>query len=87
MKTLLLIIGALSLGGCANLHPIVQYGHTSHALQHMREHPQSHGFDTVGAGVRYRNGKLSIDVTENATPEGLDSQHEVFEARVTYEVF
>lgn len=85
-KCLLLALGALVLPGCGSLHPIVQYGHTSHAMQHMREHPQNHGFDSVGAGIRYRKGKLDIDLTENYTPEGLDSQHEVFEARITYEL-
>lgn len=83
---ILLLLTALALAGCSDLHPIVQYGHTSHLMQHMREHPQNHGFDSVGAGMRYRKGRLDIDVTENYSPETLDSQHEVFEARVTYEL-
>lgn len=85
MKVTIALVVVL-LGGCSSLHPIVQYGHTSHALQHMREHSTNVGFDTVGAGMRYRKGKLDIDVTENYTPEGLDRQHEVFEARITYEL-
>jgi len=94
MKTInslaLAFTGALSLSGCATVaercHPITELSHTSHALQHIGPNRTNYGWNvaSVGAICRPDDG-LTITVLEGYTPERLDGQHEVFQARVTWE--
>lgn len=99
---ILAILGMLAFGimiaylvsGCSSIEPDavrVEAAHNSHLLQHSpwltdwsRDQP---GFDTVGLDVHWQRGRAALDVGEYYTPECLDGQHEVFEGRVSYELW
>lgn len=88
----LLIVLTLLIAGCA-IEPDsirIEAQHTSHLLQHqwMTEWSRSQpGFDAIGVDAHWQpTTHFYIDVGEYYTPNRLDCQNEVFEARAGYEI-
>jgi hypothetical protein len=85
-----LILTAALLSGCA-LEPNalrLEAAHTSHLLQHdwMTEWSRAQpGYDAIGVVAHWQRGSAYADVGEYYSPECLDGQHEVFQARFGYE--
>lgn len=70
------------LSGCANVRPLSEYQHVSHANDGLG----GPGFDTLSLGVRWRPyDGVTVDLLEGYSPNGLDGQQEVFTGRVTVE--
>lgn len=78
---------ALILGGCASVHPLVEVSHTSHVSQHYGPNQTNYGWNVVSVGVRWRPVKgVQVDVLDGYTPQLVDYRHEVFTARVQWEI-
>lgn len=75
----------LGLTGCQTLTPIAEASHTSHATQHVGPNRTNYGWNTVGLGVRFKRGGLTVDMVESYSVEPVDGMHEVFQGRLVYE--
>jgi hypothetical protein len=76
-----------SMIGCSSIKPLVEVSHTSHATQHFGSNKTNYGWNVYSVGVRVRPYKgVTVDVLEGYTPERLDGRHEVFTARLQWEI-
>lgn len=76
----------LSLSACSGLRPIVEYGHISHATQHIDGSGNKFGCNYIGAGVRLKYKRLQVDLLESYSFEECQGPyHETFVGRATWE--
>jgi uncharacterized protein YceK len=85
---LFVIALAIALSGCetVSVRPLASMEHTSHITQHVGSNKTNYGWNTVSVGARIRARGLTLDVLDGYSIEPVDGRHEVFNARVTWEV-
>jgi hypothetical protein len=75
------------LSGCTTVRPLVEVSHTSHLTQHFGNNRTNYGWNVVGLGARIRpTTGVTIDVIEGYSFEPVDGRHEVFQARLLWEI-
>jgi hypothetical protein len=76
----------LSLSACSWMRPIAEYGHISHATQHIDGSGNKFGCNYLGAGVRIKGKRLQIDLLESYSFEQCQGPYnETFAGRVNWE--
>lgn len=76
----------LSLSACSWMRPIVEYGHISHATQHIDGSGNKFGCNYLGAGVRIKGERLQIDLLESYSFEQCQGPYnETFVGRINWE--
>lgn len=83
---LVIIALVLFLTGCANVRPLAEYQHQSHATQHFGSNRTNYGYDVVSAGIRWRpHEKVTVDLLEGYSMQEFQGRREVFTGRVQVE--
>lgn len=92
-KLVTIIAVAAVSSGCANVRPLVEYQHASHATQHGKgiANDDKRSLDTFSVGVVWRpyKSRLRIELLEGLTmyETGTHNNHEeVFHGRITLEL-
>lgn len=87
------IVAALLTTGCANVRPLVEYQHASHATQHRKgiADDDKRGLDTFSVGIVWRphQSRLRIELLEGISMYESKTSHrheEVFHGRITLEL-
>lgn len=76
----------MALSACSWMRPIVEYGHISHATQHIDGTGNDFGCNYVGAGVRIKGRKFQIDLLESYSIEQCQGPYnETFVGRINWE--
>lgn len=81
------VLALLGLSGCESIKPLVEVSHTSHITQHFGKDRTNYGYNVVSVGVRARPARgVVIDIMDGYSGDELDSRHEVFQARLEWEI-
>lgn len=86
-KLLLAVAAVLPLAyGCANVRPLAEVQHTSHATQHFGSDRTNYGWNVISGGIRWRpHPGVTVDLLEGYSYEEMNGRHEVFTGRMTVE--
>lgn len=87
------VVIVLLMTGCANVRPLVEYQHASHATQHRKgvTTDDKRGLDTFSVGIVWRpyQSRLRVELLEGISMYESKSSHkheEVFHGRITLEL-
>ncbi len=90
MNTVLILMIAISLSGCAAMYPDTfgpEVMHISHASQHFGDHPTNYGYELAGGALKWHRGNFNLSLGEyyNADHD-LDGYRETFVGRASYDI-
>lgn len=83
---LLVVVVVLMLAGCASVTVPVGVEHVSHIGQHFVDTGPQRGYDQVYLGLSVHGGGWSLTATDGYSWDQLDGRHEVFDARLQYDI-